>query len=163
MFNLFTSFWCCCWNNDFTFLNSIFRIISRKSFSNAFDGAEVCELVVLYLLNILKSEFGGKNIGLYRDDGLGSFENKSDPELEKTKKKISKIFKDNGLNITIETNLHITEYLEVTFNLKTWKYYPYRKQNNSLQYIHNQSNPCAINNQANSIYDKQTVVWYILR
>ena len=118
MFNLFTSFWCCCWNNDFTFLNSIFRIISRKSFSNAFDGAEVCELVVLYLLNILKSEFGGKNIGLYRDDGLGSFENKSDPELEKTKKKISKIFKDNGLNIRIETNLHITEYLEVTFNLK---------------------------------------------
>ena len=99
-------------------MNSIFRIISRKSFSNAFDGAEVCELVVLYLLNILKSEFGGKNIGLYRDDGLGSFENKSDPELEKTKKKISKIFKDNGLNITIETNLHITEYLEVTFNLK---------------------------------------------
>ena len=163
MFNLFTSFWCCCWNNDFTFLNWIFRIISRKSFSNAFDGAEVCELVVLYLLNILKSEFGGKNIGLYRDDGLGSFENKSDPELEKTKKKISKIFKDNGLNIRIETNLHITEYLEVTFNLKIWKCYPYRKQNNSLQYIHKQSNPCAINNQANSIYDKQTVVWYIQR
>ena len=36
-------------------------------------------------------------------------------------------FKDNGLNITIETNLHITEYLDVTFNLKTGKYFPYRK------------------------------------
>ena len=34
------------------------------------DGAEVCQLVGLHLLNILKSEFGGKNIGLYRDDGL---------------------------------------------------------------------------------------------
>ena len=91
-----------------------------------FDASEVCELVGLYLLNILKSVFGGKNIGLYRDDGLTCFENKSGPELEKIKKKICKIFKDNGLNITIETNLHITEYLDVTCNLKTGKYYPYR-------------------------------------
>ena len=91
-----------------------------------FDASEVCELIGLYLLNILKSVFGGKNIGLYRDDGLTCFENKSGPELEKIKKKICKIFKDNGLNITIETNLHITEYLDVTFNLKTGKYYPYR-------------------------------------
>ena len=28
----------------------------------SFNGAEVCELVGLYLLNILESEFGGKNI-----------------------------------------------------------------------------------------------------
>ena len=35
----------------------------------SFDGAEVCELVVLYLLNILKSEFGENNTGLYRDKG----------------------------------------------------------------------------------------------
>ena len=70
---------------------------------------------------------------------LSCFENKSGPELEKIKKKICKIFKDNGLNITIETNLHITEYLDVTFNLKTVKYHPYRKQNN-LQYIRKKSN-----------------------
>ena len=50
------------------------------------------------------------------------------------------MFKGNGLNITIETNQHITEYQDVTFNLKTGKYYPYRKQNNSLQDIHKQSN-----------------------
>ena len=42
----------------------------------SFDGAEVCELVGLYLLNILKSEFGGKNIGLYRYGNLSCFENK---------------------------------------------------------------------------------------
>ena len=51
-----------------------------------FDGAEVCELVGLYLLNILKSEFCGKNIGLYKDDSLSCFENKSGPVLEKVKK-----------------------------------------------------------------------------
>ena len=33
---LFTSCWSCCWNDDFAFLNSIFRTISYKSFSNAF-------------------------------------------------------------------------------------------------------------------------------
>ena len=107
------------------------------------DGVEVCELVGLYLLNILKSEFGGKNIRLYRDDSLSYFENKSGPKLEKIKKGICKNFKDNGLNITIEINLHITEQLDVAFHLKTGKYYPYRKQNNSLQYIHKQSNDLA--------------------
>ena len=97
----------------------------------SFDGAEVCELVGLCLLNILKNEFGGKNIRLYRDNDLSCFENKSGLKLEKIKKEICKIFKDNGLNITIETNFLITEYLDVTVNLKTGKYYPYRKQNNS--------------------------------
>ena len=58
----------------------------------SFNGAEVCELVGLYQLNILKSGFGGKNIGLYKDDGLSCFENKSELELEKIKKKICKIF-----------------------------------------------------------------------
>ena len=85
----------------------------------SFDRAELCELVGLYLLNILKSQFVGKNIGLCRDDGFSCFENKSGPELEKIKKNICKIFKDNGSNIIIETNLHITGYLVVTFNLKT--------------------------------------------
>ena len=34
----------------------------------------------------------------------------------------------------------ILKYLDVTFNLKTGKYYPYRKQSNSLQHIDKQSN-----------------------
>ena len=54
----------------------------------SFDRPELCELVGLYLLNILKSEFVGKNIGLCRDDGFSCFENKSGPELEKIKKNI---------------------------------------------------------------------------
>ena len=43
----------------------------------SFDEEEICELVGFYLLNILKSEFGGKNIGLFRDDSLSYFESKS--------------------------------------------------------------------------------------
>ena len=77
---------------------------------------------------MLKSEFGGNNIGLYRDDGLSYFKNNSEPELEKNSKKICNIFNDNGLNILIETNLNITDYPDVTLNLKTGKHYSYGKK-----------------------------------
>ena len=35
----------------------------------SFDGAEVCELVGLFILNSLQERFG-ENVGLYRDNGL---------------------------------------------------------------------------------------------
>ena len=57
-----------------------------------------------------------KNIGLYRDDGLSCLDNKSKPKLERIRKKIYKTLKDNCLNITIETNMDITDYLDITFN-----------------------------------------------
>ena len=43
-------------------------------------GAELCELLGLYLLDILTKEFGKQNIGLYRDDGSSYFENISGPD-----------------------------------------------------------------------------------
>ena len=64
------------------------------------DGAEVCELVGLYLLNLLTNEFR-KQIGLYRDDGLSCFQNISGLDSEKIKRNMCKIFKENGLNITV--------------------------------------------------------------
>ena len=35
----------------------------------SYDGAEVCELIGLFILNTLQDRFG-KDVGLYRDDGL---------------------------------------------------------------------------------------------
>ena len=90
----------------------------------SYDGAEVCELVGLYLLNLLTTEFGKHSIGLYRDDGLSCFQNISGPDSEKIKKKMSKIFKENHLNITVECNLTITDFLDVTFDLKSGTYSP---------------------------------------
>ena len=51
-----------------------------------------------------------------------------------------KIFKENRLNITVECNLVITDFLDVTFDLKSGTYYVYRKQNNEILYTHKQSN-----------------------
>ena len=56
----------------------------------SYDGAEVCELVGLYLLNLLTNEFGKNNIGLYRDDGLSCFQNISGLDSEKIKRKCVK-------------------------------------------------------------------------
>ena len=74
-------------------------------------------------------EFGHDMIGLYWDDKLGCFQNFSGPESEKVKKKLCKFFKRSGLSITVECNLQI---LDVTFNVRTDKYYPYRKDNHQL-------------------------------
>ena len=39
----------------------------------SFDGAEVCELVGLYLLHHLAKIFGKEAVGLYRDESLAIF------------------------------------------------------------------------------------------
>ena len=50
------------------------------------DGAEVCELVGTFLLEKVTEICNEGDIGLYRDDGLAIFGNKSGTQLEKIKK-----------------------------------------------------------------------------
>ena len=106
----------------------------------AFDGAEVCELVGSFILHKLSQHYEQNNIGLYRDDGLAVFKNVSGPESEKIKKQFTKIFKENGLEITIQCNMKIVNYLDVTLNLENSTYRPYQKENNEITYIHKESN-----------------------
>ena len=40
---------------------------------DSFYGAEVCDLVGLYFLDILRDEFDDNKIGLYRDNELSFF------------------------------------------------------------------------------------------
>ena len=61
-------------------------------------------------------------------------------QAERVKKKICEIFQSCGLKITVETNSKITDFLDVTFNLKSEKYYPFRKPNNDPLYISALSN-----------------------
>ena len=85
----------------------------------SFDGVEVCELVGFYLLDILRKEFGHNKIGFSREDGLSCVQKFSGPESEKIKKKLCKIFKKHGLNMTVACNLRITDFLDDTFDLQT--------------------------------------------
>ena len=106
----------------------------------SYDGAEICELVGLYILSELNAIHGDGSIGLYRDDGLGAFNNISGPQADKLRKDITKCFKDHGLKITIKTNLKIVNFLDVTFDLSSGTYYPYIKPNDTPLYINTRSN-----------------------
>ena len=73
----------------------------------AYDGAEVCELIGIFIQAQLSEKFDKINFGLYRDDGLAVFRNTSGPEAERIKKEFRRIFKGNHLNLEIMCNLKI--------------------------------------------------------
>ena len=106
----------------------------------AYDGAEVCELMGTYMLNLLSKRYNNNNFGLCRDNGLAVLKNKSGPLSEQVKKIIQKIFKEHGLDIIIQCNMKIVNYLDVTSNLSDGTYKPYTKPNNEIKYIHKNSN-----------------------
>ena len=54
----------------------------------SYDGAEVCEIVGLYLLEKLSTLIDKKKIGLYRDDGLSVIDNANGPKLDRLRKDI---------------------------------------------------------------------------
>ena len=112
----------------------------------SYDGAEICELVGLFMLNKLAQRFGGDNVGLYRDDGLLLLKGTGGRQAELARQQLHETFKKFNLRITAEINYHTLNFLDVTFNLKEERYIPYCKPNNDPLYIDSQSNhpPCII-------------------
>ena len=92
------------------------------------------------MLNKISEKYKKNNIGLYRDDGLAVFKNISGPESERIKKNFQSLFKKYGLEIIIECNKKVVDFLDVTFNLKDGTYKPYQKPGNKISYINVQSN-----------------------
>ena len=82
-----------------------------------YDGPEIYELIGTCLLNQLKLVIRRENMGLYRDDGLGIFKKMSGSEVERKKKELVKIFKNNGLSITVKTNIKKFSFSKI--NLET--------------------------------------------
>ena len=83
---------------------------------SSYDGAEICELVGLFILNHLGKSFGKENIGLYRDDSSAIIKNRSASLADKTRKGLHKAFEQFGLKIRAELNLHVANFLDVTFD-----------------------------------------------
>ena len=61
-------------------------------------------------------------------------------QVEILKKKICQVFEKNGLRVTIEANLKVVNFLDVTFDLNNEVYKPYMKDNHSPLYVDKQSN-----------------------
>ena len=58
-----------------------------------FNGAEIRELVGIYRQSKLTNIINKEKVGLYREDGLGTFKNISRPQIKGKKKAIVKMFK----------------------------------------------------------------------
>ena len=103
----------------------------------AFDSCEKSELVGLYLLHQIKSIFTDNQdwCGLYRDDGLGVLKG-SGPQVDKKRKQLCQIMKQNGLRVEALTNIKTVNFLDITFDLTTRSYRPYRKPNSNMVYLH---------------------------
>ena len=110
-----------------------------------FHGAEICDLVGLYILSLLKEII--PNVGLYRDDGL-AVSSATNRQIDVMKKKICKTFQEIGLAVTIEANAKIVNFLDVTFDLNTGIYKPYMKDNDTPVYVNCSSNhpPAVLKN-----------------
>ena len=103
----------------------------------AFNGAEVCAAVGNFLFYQLSKSYNKKDIGLYRDRGLAIFKSDSGFKVQKDKKDIQELFKDNHLSITIQfKDCQLQFHLNVSFNLSNDTYRPFCKTNNEITYIY---------------------------
>ena len=59
---------------------------------------------------------------------------------ERKRKELIRLFKQDNLSITIETNIRTVNFLETTFNIMNNTYKPYRKPNDEPLYINKHSN-----------------------
>ena len=117
----------------------------KKGSINSFDvpmgsyhGAELCELLGLYILDQIKDVFRVGHYGLYRDDGLAVIEAHSN--LKYIEQEIQGIMERIGFGITIESGLVRTEFLDVFLDLKRNTYNPFKKPGSKLMYVNRQSN-----------------------
>ena len=101
----------------------------------SYNRAEICELVVIYILTHLATIIKNSDCGLYRDDGLAILRNVNGQKIDSTCKNIIKIFKDVGFGIDKETNSKVVDFLDVTFNLNNGIY---------IKHIKNQTIDCYI-------------------
>ena len=108
----------------------------------AFDGAEVSELIGLYMLDLVINThqvLPRDNFGLYRDDILGVCGG-SGPVIERIKKKIVQIFKNEGLTVTAEANTRRVNFLDFVLDLDEKIHKPFHKPNANVVYVNSKSN-----------------------
>ena len=91
----------------------------------SFDGPEVCELVGLFFLHSLEKRFG-KNIGIYRDDGLVALSTTSGILADKAREDLIGMLENFGLKITAQANLKSVNFLDITLDLSNGKFKLYR-------------------------------------
>ena len=88
------------------------------------------------MLSLIGNKYNPNNIGPYRDDRLAVFKNTNGPQSEKIRKTFQTMFQNKRLDIIINCNMKIVNYLDVTLNLNDGSYRPCKKPNEETNYIH---------------------------
>ena len=101
------------------------------------DGAEICELVVLFILSLLSHLTYGE-AAQYRDDGLMAIRG-TPRQAEIKTQEVSRILRTTGIKITIAGNLKVVDFLDLTLGLNLGTYKTFNKPNNTPLYVHKQS------------------------
>ena len=127
------------------------------------DGAEIAELVGIYLLKQIRdflASVGQKcHAGLYGDDNLIYMESSTGPLISKIEKALNCIFKSNHLKINIEQRGQTVNFVDVTLSTDG-SFKPYRKPNSSVAYVSKTSNhpPSILKNIPSSIQKRLTSI-----
>ena len=121
-------------------------------------------MVGLYILNKISAIFGKNRVGLYRDDGLALVKGNSTRNADMARKSLNETFHQFGLKITCEVSHHLAHFLDVTLDLNSNRFVPYRKPLNTTQYVDSRSNhppsiikhiPQSINTRISSLSSDQ--------
>ena len=99
----------------------------------SFHGAEICNLVSLYILSRLKTGFD--SCCLFRDDGVGDVDLYKPVLYERKRKATFKLMSEIGCKITLDLGSCQTNFLNVTLNLSNNTFCLYRKPNSLLKFI----------------------------
>jgi hypothetical protein len=83
----------------------------------SYDGAEICELAVLFILNSLAKKYGKERVGLYRDGGPILLSGTSARLADKARKDLHELLEEFHLKINAEITHQCVDFLDVTFNL----------------------------------------------
>ena len=114
----------------------------------AYDGAELCELIGLFMLSKIQEKFPEIEVGLYRDDGLATYSSRlPGPKIERMRKDFHELFGIHGLKITIDASMKSVNFLDINLDLCNGTYKPYRKPNDKPLYLNIGSNhPKSVKN-----------------
>ena len=104
----------------------------------AWDGAESCDIVGLYILDKLKNRIAGFESGLYRDDNLGVVET-TERNAEKIRQKIIDVTREMCLKIISKANVKVVEFLDVKLDLENETFRPFTKLGDRTKYVKSSS------------------------
>ena len=127
----------------------------------SYCGAEIAEMVGCFLLSqVIKSTpLSKEQVGLYRDDGLLITDGTA-RQGEILKKKLCEIFSQHGLGLEVKANRKCVDFLDVSLDLNQGTFKPYKKPNDTPQYVHSKSDhppsilkniPPSVNKRLSSI------------